>query len=250
VASDPGWMTIEELSIRSGVTTRNIRAYQSRGLLAPPVSRPKERAAFYTPDHLTRIRLVHRLQERGFSLAGIADLINAWAEGKSVEQVLGIETAIAESNDAEEARVMSAKELRELTPKGVDADDALRKLEAVGLIAKREKGYRVQHPSVLQLGLDALAAGIPFSEIPEEFVRLQADVHRIAQRFVGLYVKYAVEPFLEAGLPADRLPDLLERIKSIRKLAVDAMMPLMRQAMADEIEAAVRAHLPMPDSEK
>jgi DNA-binding transcriptional MerR regulator len=246
--AEPGWMTIEDLSIRSGVTTRNIRAYQSRGLLPAPVARPRERAAFYTPEHLARIRLIGRLQERGFSLAGIADLISAWAEGKSVEQVLGIETAIAESDDADEARVMSAKEIRALTPKGVDVDQAIRKLEAVGLIARREKGYRVQYPSVLELGLEALAAGIPFDAIPEEFVRVQADLHGIAQRFVGLYVKHAVEPFLEAGMPAERLPELLDRLKAIRKRAVDAMMPLMRQAMADEIEAAVRAHLPIPET--
>jgi DNA-binding transcriptional MerR regulator len=244
--AEEGWMTIEELSIRSGVTTRNIRAYQSRGLLPAPVARPGQRASFYTPEHLTRLRLVSRLQERGFSLAGIADLISAWAEGKSVEQVLGIDAAIAESNDAEEPRVMSVAEIRALVPKGVDAAESIRKLEAAGLIARREKGYRVQHPSVLQLGLDALAAGIPFDVIPEEFVRLQGDLRRIAERFVALYVKHAIDPFLEAGMPADKLPEILERLKRMRKLAVDSMLPLMRQAMADEIEAAVRAHLPAP----
>src|SRR6266404_3110859 len=96
-----GWMTIEELSSRSGVTTRNIRAYQSRGLLPAPVARAGERAAFYTAEHLARLRLVSRLQERGFSLAGIADLLDAWAGGKSVEQVLGIESAAAESAEDE-----------------------------------------------------------------------------------------------------------------------------------------------------
>src|SRR5690242_3751536 len=97
-----GWMTIEELSSRSGVTTRNIRAYQSRGLLPAPVSRPGQRSAFYTAEHLARLRLVNRLQERGFSLAGIADLLQAWGGGQSLEQVLGIESAIAES-EAEES---------------------------------------------------------------------------------------------------------------------------------------------------
>ena len=57
-------MTIEELSFRSGVTTRNIRAYQSRGLLAQPVSHPGSRASFYTAAHLARLRLVDRLQAR------------------------------------------------------------------------------------------------------------------------------------------------------------------------------------------
>src|SRR4030095_2648759 len=96
-----GWMTIENLSSRSGVTTRNIRAYQSRGLLPAPVSRSGERAAFYTAEHLARLRLVNRLQERGFSLAGIADLLDSLAAGRTLEQVLGIESAIAQAEEGE-----------------------------------------------------------------------------------------------------------------------------------------------------
>src|SRR4030095_12485263 len=96
-----GWMTIENLSIRSGVTTRNIRAYQSRGLLPAPVPRSGERAAFYTGEHLARLRLINRLQERGFSLAGIGDLLESMAAGKTLEQVPGIEAAIAEAGGGE-----------------------------------------------------------------------------------------------------------------------------------------------------
>src|SRR5690349_9973278 len=101
MAKGGGWMTIEELSTRSGVTTRNIRAYQGRGLLPAPIARAGRRSAFYTAEHLARLRLVDRLQRRGFSLAGIADLLQAWGEGKSLEQVLGIESAIAESETEE-----------------------------------------------------------------------------------------------------------------------------------------------------
>src|SRR5262247_877549 len=133
MTKDGGWMTIEELSARSGATTRNIRAYQGRGLLPPPVSRAGRRSAFYTAEHLARIRLVNRLQERGFSLAGIAELLQAWGAGQSLEQVLGIESAIAET-EAEESIVLTAADLRARLPPGADADDALRKLVAVGLV--------------------------------------------------------------------------------------------------------------------
>jgi DNA-binding transcriptional MerR regulator len=243
---EPGWMTIEELSRRSGVTTRNIRAYQSRGLLSPPVVRPGSRAAKYSTDHLTRLRLVSRLQDRGFSLAGIGDLLEAWAEGKTVEQVLGIESALADSEE-EPPPVVGEQEIRAFLPEGVDPEQALRRLSATGLVVRGEQGYRVQHPTVMQLGLDAVAAGIPFETIPDEFVRLQEDLHRIAERFVGLYVTHVIEPFLAAGMPAERLPAVLDGIKRLRKLAAEALLPLMRRAIADEIDAAVRVHLPAPD---
>jgi DNA-binding transcriptional MerR regulator len=242
---EKGWMTIEDLSARTGVTTRNIRAYQSRGLLPSPVSHAGARAAFYTAEHLARLRLVSRLQERGFSLAGIGDLLGAWAEGKNLDQVLGMETAIAQAEE-EPSRVVSAAEARELVPEGVDPEQALPRLVAAGLLVRHESGYRVPHPKVFELGMDALAGGIPFEALLDEFVRLQGDLHGIALRFVSLFTTHILGPFLEEGMPADRLADITERMKRLRQLAVEASDVLLRRAMADEIEAAARATLPAP----
>lgn len=237
-----GWMTIEELSARSGVTTRNIRAYQSRGLLPPPVSRSGERAAFYTADHLARLRLVSRLQERGFSLAGIADLLEAWASGKSVEQVLGIEAA-AESAE-ETPREITLRELRALNPADPDFDTTLARLVAVGLVVPHGSKYRLRHPRTFELGAEAIRAGLPLEALIEEFVRLQGDAHEIALRFVGLFAQNVLQPFIEAGSPAERLPDVVEQMKRLRVLGVEATSALLRQAIADEIDSAARAGLP------
>lgn len=247
-ASEAGWMTIEELSSRSGVTTRNIRAYQSRGLLPAPISRRGARAAFYTGEHLARIRLVNRLQERGFSLAGIRDLLAAWTEGKTIEQVLGIESALADTEETT-SQVVSEKDLRTLLAPGVDARKAIRKLESVGVIRRRGRDYHIAHPSVLELGRDAITAGISFEATLDEFVRLQEDLHGIARRFVDLYATRVIDPML-AGENSEPLPEILEGLRHIRKLAVEATLPLMRQALTDEIEAAIRARMPSPPDEK
>jgi DNA-binding transcriptional MerR regulator len=238
-----GWMTIEDLSARAGVTTRNIRAYQSRGLLPAPVARPGARAAFYTPAHLARLRLVSRLQERGFSLAGIGDLLGAWAAGKSVEQVLGIESAAAESTE-EASRLVSARELRALTPPGVDFDATLARLLAVGLVERQGKRYRIRHARVFDLGAAAVRAGIPLAALLDEFVRLQSDLRDVALRFVALFAQHVLQPFIQAGSPADQLPAVVEQMKRLRGLAVEATAALIRQSIADEIEAATRASLP------
>ena len=240
-----GWLTIEELSARSGVTTRNIRAYQSRGLLPAPVSRPGRRAAFYTAEHLARLRLVNRLQQRGFSLAGIAELLQAWEGGQSLEQVLGIESAIAEA-DPEDAVVLSAAALRARLPRDVDPARAIAQLLAVGLVVRHGRGYRLRHPKVFELGIDAVRAGIPFDALVDEFVRLQEDLHAIALRFVTLFTTHVLHPYFEAGAPRARLPELVEQLKRLRALSVEAAVSLLRQAMADEIEAAAREDLPVP----
>jgi DNA-binding transcriptional MerR regulator len=236
-------MTIENLSLRSGVTTRNIRAYQSRGLLPPPVSRPGTRAAFYTPEHLAKLRLVSRLQDRGFSLAGIADLLAALATGKSIEQVLGVESALIASEE-DQSRLVSESELRALLPTALDRDEAIKRLIAVGLVDRHERKYRIRHERVFQLGVEAINAGIPLDALLDEFVRLRSDLHEIALRFVALFAAHVLRPFVEAGMPKEDLPLIVERMKHLRQLAVEASDALMRQAIADEIEAVARAALP------
>jgi hypothetical protein len=58
-----------------------------------------------------------------------------------------------------------------------------------------------------------------------------------------------LRPYVESGLPKDGLPLLVERMKHLRQLAVEATAALMRQSIADEIEAVARANLPAaPDT--
>ena len=66
-------LTIDELARRSGVTVRNIRAHQSRGLLPPPVVRA--RTGYYGPEHLARLELIREMQAEGFNLKAIERLL-------------------------------------------------------------------------------------------------------------------------------------------------------------------------------
>ncbi len=66
--------TVHELAERVAMTTRNIRAYQSRGLLHPPDIRG--RVAYYNGAHVARLGLVSSLQREGFTLAAIKRLID------------------------------------------------------------------------------------------------------------------------------------------------------------------------------
>src|SRR3954464_5082138 len=76
-------ITIDELARRSGMTVRNIRAHQSRGLLPPPTLRG--RTGFYGPEHVARIDAIRELQAEGFNLEGIRRLLEtAGGEGHEV----------------------------------------------------------------------------------------------------------------------------------------------------------------------
>jgi DNA-binding transcriptional MerR regulator len=66
-------MTVTELAAATGMTARNIRAYQSKGLLPPPTI--KDRTARYASGHVARLHLIASLQREGFTLAAIKRLL-------------------------------------------------------------------------------------------------------------------------------------------------------------------------------
>jgi DNA-binding transcriptional MerR regulator len=67
-------LTITQLAAQVGMTARNIRAYQSRGLVHSP--RIQGRIARYGGDHVARLELIASLQREGFTLAAIKRLID------------------------------------------------------------------------------------------------------------------------------------------------------------------------------
>lgn len=147
--TSPATMTIEQLAEASGLSVRNIRAYQQRGLL-PPVDRDGRRATF-TQDHLARLRLVRALHDHGLSLRAIGDLV---------------ERGTAEAELAEVSRQTLTSAWRRpvhapLNPENVALFEAtragaMRELERAGLISQQDGR---PHASAAGLGLiSALSA--------------------------------------------------------------------------------------------
>jgi DNA-binding transcriptional MerR regulator len=148
-------LTIDDLARRVGLPVRTIREYQTMGLLPPP--RKRGRIGIYGASHLTWLRLIARLQERGYSLAGIRDLLAAWRDGAELGEVLGLapdqlvhidEPGVAATAD------QLARLLPDLVPDRVDDLLATGVVEVCG-----PDSYCVPSPSLLQLTADALASG-------------------------------------------------------------------------------------------
>ena len=59
-SADDNDLTIDELARQIGMTVRNVRAHQSRGLLPPPELRG--RTGYYGPEHVARLKLIQELQ--------------------------------------------------------------------------------------------------------------------------------------------------------------------------------------------
>ena len=87
MAEEPG-LRIDDAAAATGLTSRNIRAYQSRGLVPAPIL--EGRVGRYGPAHLERLRAVARLGTLGFSLAAIKALFDAFDRGQSLAAVVGL----------------------------------------------------------------------------------------------------------------------------------------------------------------
>jgi DNA-binding transcriptional MerR regulator len=99
-------LTVDQVARLAGTTTRNVRAFQTMGLLPRPTL--SGRTGLYRQEHLDRLRAILRLQGDGFSLGAVGSLFAAWEQGLTVAQVLGLP---APSATAHPAPVAEADEL-------------------------------------------------------------------------------------------------------------------------------------------
>src|SRR4051794_695580 len=138
------------------MTVRNIRAYQSRGLLPPPDVRG--RTGFYGPEHQARIELVRELQAEGFNLEAIRRVIEA---GGPSADVLRLTRAVHEPFADEEPQIVTGADLAGAV--GTERNpDLLKKAIRSGLIAEvGEDRYEIRSPQLVAAGAELAALGIP-----------------------------------------------------------------------------------------
>jgi MerR family copper efflux transcriptional regulator len=73
-------LPVGDLARETGKTVRAIHLYEELGLLKP-AARSKGRYRLYTADGLVRIRWIGKLQEMGFSLTDIQQIVRDWEGG-------------------------------------------------------------------------------------------------------------------------------------------------------------------------
>src|SRR5436305_2983846 len=147
LAESPNQLTIEQLAAETGMSVRNIRAHQARGLLAPPEVRM--RVGYYGPEHVAQLRLIRDLQDDGFNLAGIKRLLDD-THG-TAERLLRFKRALTASTRTERAETLSISELAErFRISAEEATAVLSKSQKLGvLVPVGEDQYEVPSPSLL-----------------------------------------------------------------------------------------------------
>ena len=233
---DDGPWPIDELARRAGTTARNVRLYQERGLLPPPERRG--RVGLYGTGHLERLRLVLALLGRGYPMAAIRELLEAWAERRTLGEVLGFEAALAEPFTDERPRTFTLDDLAALFP---DEDiAALDRAVELGVLVPADDGFVAPVPALLEVGSRLVADGVPLPAVLETAAEITTASERLARTFVALFQDHVWRPFVDAGEPSDRWPQVTAALNRQRDLWARAMVPALGVAMQRQVDATRR----------
>ena len=213
-------LTIDELARLAGSNVRNVRLYQERGLLPRPVK--QGRTARYGSAHLERLQLVRDLLSRGYSLAAIRELLEAW-EGSGLDGLcttLGFKDETHPSVPTEEPRRLSSEELQTALP-GANAKDIKRAIE-IGLLEPDGDGFITPSPTLFDTATQAVADGIPIATILEAEADLRSSMERLAERFIALFVDHFFRNMGHGGPRRETRTDTMQRYLVLSTKAVES----------------------------
>jgi DNA-binding transcriptional MerR regulator len=205
LAGAPDQLTIDDLARRVELPVRTIREYHTMRLLPPPLR--QGRVGLYNGRHIERLQLITRLQRRGYSLAGIRDLLGAWESGSDLTTLLGVGGGEAPLDET--PLRLTRAELLDRLP-ALDAA-ALSRASQSGLIRPHgDDHFLVRSPALLGLVADGVHLGVPLGEMLNFTETLSEDLAALADKLAGLIVTGVWEPVSASGR-ASELPDLFRR---------------------------------------
>lgn len=156
-------MKMKELENETGIGRETIRFYIREGLLPEP-NRPKRNVASYGPQHVTRLKLIKRLQqERFLPLSVIKTIVRAENDNPATgfEALIGMESRLGTL--LSEPRQLSPKSLAEASADTKIDIGEIREIAALGLIAIEERPdgewLTPRNARVLELIAESRAAG-------------------------------------------------------------------------------------------
>jgi DNA-binding transcriptional MerR regulator len=236
---DKGEMTIGELAERTGMTVRNIRAHQTRGLLPPPVVHG--RTGYYNEEHVARIELTRELQADGLNLEAIRRM------GESVngaaEEVHNLTRSLRVPFEEETPEIVELVELAELWKKEVEEGrgfEMLERGEKLGTIRSLPDGkVEVISPRMMNAAAALADVGMSPDAVLAVAEKLRRKADEIAQLFTDLFLEEVWKPFDEAGRPDSDWPKVRETLERTRPLGADVLMGVFQIAIAEATDKAL-----------
>jgi DNA-binding transcriptional MerR regulator len=226
-------LTIDELAQQTGMTVRNIRAHQSRGLLpAPDV---QGRIGYYGDRHIARLELIQQLQAGGFNLTAIQRLVERAEE--TGDDISDLRNLVLTPFAEEASEVMTLTELAEQVG-DIDSRMIKQAIDLGFVIPLGEDRYEVLSPTLLRAGISALELGVPVDMLFDVFRKVNEHTRAIAAVFTRMVDDGIVRPEEKRGLPPESFPKVVEAIEGLRPLAAETVLASFRVNMDTAAEEA------------
>ncbi|MGQ0679318.1 MAG: MerR family transcriptional regulator [Actinomycetota bacterium] len=206
---------VDELAQRCGISVDTVRFYQTKGLLPPPER--KSRVAWYTAEHLERLRKVRDLKKKGFTLLSIRRLLDGELDRADEALVEALAGPVPGEEGEENEEFLTVDELAErigVSPALIHA------IERENLLVPRMHDGIPQYTSAdaaaASAGLTLLETGLPLSELLDLAREHNASARRTAERAVEMFDKYVRGPIREEAASDEEAATQL--VEAFRKM--------------------------------
>jgi DNA-binding transcriptional MerR regulator len=229
---NPDEMTIGELAERTGMTVRNIRAHQTRGLLPPPVVRG--RTGFYNEEHVARIELTREMQADGLNLEAIRRVLES-GDGAATA-IFDFARALRVPYEDEAPEIIEEDELEAIWG-GEPKPQLQQRAEELGIFRTLpDDRIEVISPRLLQAAGELAELGVSREAAIAATEKLRRHADGAARAFVELFAKEIWGPFDRAGRPERDWARMSEALERLRPLAAGAVLAMFQIAMSEAIE--------------
>lgn len=223
-------LRIGELAAVSGVPVRTIRYYHQQGVLPRP--RMQGRVGWYDGEHLARLRQVRTLQDRGYSLAAVGDMIRSGVPGILFDAVPDGDPVAAVWPGGD----IGVAQLRTVLgpawdPALPDAMVALGLLEPLG-DGDGDGAFAVPQPALLRAGLALVTRGVPLAVALGELTTLRAEMAAVADRFAGIVERDMLPDTGTTPVTRQQAGELLDDV-------LPAVLVAVGRLLADAVRDAV-----------
>lgn len=234
-----GEYRIDDLARLAGTTTRNIRVYRDRGLLPPPLR--VGRIALFNDTHLTRLRLITSMLDRGYNIAHVREMLSAWEEGKNLGDVLGLESAIVGTWTTEKPETIPLSDAQRLIGDAAAFD----RLVGLGVIRVDGAQATITRPKLVEAFNEIRGYGVSMDkliDLHEQIVPLVDQISELLVRAGAEHVADRVKP--GEALPADtEIAELITMLVRFRTQAVASVTATLASSIESTIESLVSSIL-------
>lgn len=243
-------LTVEDLSKQAGVSVRNIRAYQTAGLMPPP--RLKGRLGIYDQEHLGKLELIRELRQQGFRLEAIKDMLDktpegAWSEYSLISDLFSTTFFTVEAPKRKALSEMAAHWQTSATPEQKE------RLSRNGLYRRiGPDEVEMLSPALERIGIQLAELNVPLDTVLDLQDELIKHTRIIARAYVEQLFLTLAEGIAAAeaeakakGVPVDpaAIAPLTAMFERLRPLAIGSISAAFPVVLQQEFDQAIQQQL-------